>query len=202
MALEKTTNLGIVVEFASLIKEDILARNTRGDALEPMIEPSNRSTFGNLWSTVESSSGVICYENIAGFTIETLVGFGTSGVFGLLAGEGKIIERPCQMAGSTFLEFHKNANGTLFKDRIVMGKARDTVYMLMCIIEIIVTGVAKTLVPKKAFGWNMETMESEFLDDTRTSRGGRVGRKHIVKKSDIFRGVRFRRGGNCTLFGK
>ena len=51
------------------------------------------------------------------------------------------------MARSAFLEFGRQTGRTLIQNWFVMGKARDTIDVFMCMIEIVVTDMAETLVP-------------------------------------------------------
>jgi hypothetical protein len=81
MALEDATDLWVVVKLTTLIKKNVLSRDIGRVMLEPRIKPCDGGTFGNVGRTVEGASGVVCDENIAGFTIEALVGFDTSGIF-------------------------------------------------------------------------------------------------------------------------
>jgi hypothetical protein len=51
------------------------------------------------------------------------------------------------MAGGALLEFHRDADGALFEDGIMVLKTGNTLNMLMGIVKVVITGMPETLMP-------------------------------------------------------
>ena len=95
-------------------------------------------------------------HDVAGFPIESKEGGGACGVFGLLASKDKVdreaLERYSSspsgvVSRSTLFQFGREANGTLIKDRVNVFEGRDAIYMMVCVVQIGITGVSKALMP-------------------------------------------------------
>jgi hypothetical protein len=112
----------------------------------------------------------------------------------------KSMERPCQGTvaelAESFLHFRFNASGALIKDRILSGKARDAIDMLVSIVEIGIAGMAETLMPQQSFSGRMQFVQSKLLEN-------KIG---ILSKIDraimmIIFGERINKGINVASIG-
>jgi hypothetical protein len=87
---EEGANFGIVVELASLVKNDVFVINVRGMGVKPFSKPKKRRALGDTGDAVESGSVVVGDEDVTCFAVDTSVGVFPFCVLGGLSSEGKI----------------------------------------------------------------------------------------------------------------
>jgi hypothetical protein len=148
MTLKESAKFLIVVNFASLVKIDVLARNVGGVLFEPVVKPIKRSTFGDAWSSIKRRSRVVRKQNVPALTVDATIGGCTSLVFGALSSEGKIdgyaLPRDgCFASGvgarRRLLQFGCKADGTRVENWVGQFKMRDTINMLVGSKEVRIT---------------------------------------------------------------
>jgi hypothetical protein len=116
---------------------------------------------------------------VTAFAIYTFVGFATSFVFRGLISKTKVNREALSWSGSraredvargTLLELRRETSGTLVKNGIVVGKARDTINVFVGIEDVPIAWVTKMLVPEEAFRSHVKFVQVEFLDGQQWSR--------------------------------
>jgi hypothetical protein len=201
---KKRDDEGVAIEFPSLVEDSIFVVNVRRVFGKPGAKPVERGTFGDTGGAGEERSGMISDENVTGFTIVTGVGPLALEILGLLSSESKInAEALVGDSGLTrgivtsglFSEFGSEADGALIKDGVMVLELRNTINVMVGVVQVFIAGVAETLVPEESFGTGSEAMGNE----SRVQRGqeGKV----VPKGMDgaiMGGGVRRerRRGGN------
>jgi hypothetical protein len=129
--------------------------------LEPGLEPVQRSTLGDTGSAVQSRSGMVCYQDVAGLAVKTTIGGSMDFVFGALSCESKVYKETL-LRNSSFacaigarrrlLELGGKTNRTGIKNWFRFLEMGDTFNMLVSSMKIGVTGMAELLVPQQLFG--------------------------------------------------
>jgi hypothetical protein len=171
---KEVANSRIMVQFATLVQNDILVIGSWGMAVEPRTKPVGGTALGDPSGTVEGTGRVICDHNVARFPIQAKEGSRTGFVFGLLSGKSKINGEALEWDGggtsgvvacSAFRQFCRKANGTLIEDRVNVFESRHPINVMVCIVQVAITGMAKALVPEKMFGADAQFVKVKFLGD-------------------------------------
>ena len=83
--LKKLLHVRVVVQFASLVKKNILVATARGMFLQEMAEPVDRGSLGDACVAMFHAGEMVSDEDPACLTIEAQVIFRAGSILGLLA---------------------------------------------------------------------------------------------------------------------
>ena len=178
VALEEGSDLGVAIKFTALVHVDVFMGTRRGMMTQEMIEPVDGGGFAAAGIAIKVTGEVVRYQNPACFTIEALVEGGSGGIGGgcaskrevdgqTLKGDGGCAGRMGASGGLGL--FGSNAGGAEVEDRVMVGKLGDTVNVAMGIVEVMIAGMAKALVPKETISAGAERKDG-------SQRTGRLGR--------------------------
>jgi hypothetical protein len=163
----------IFIKLAALVEVHVLVLDGRtwGVTFEERANPDDGSTFVDSGFTVKTTGEMVASKNVTGLTIEACIVEGTFLVLGLLPGEGKIKAQsliryssfPSSVGSrSAFLHLGLDANRAGFENGVCMMKLGDAIDIFMGSIKMFITDVIEALMPKKAFGRNMQLLDLEF----------------------------------------
>ena len=164
----------MVVEFTALIKEDILVGTSRAVVFEEVSQPSHRSSFGDSGVTMEAACVMIGNQDPSGFTIEANKFSLALLVSGAGAGEGEVDGEAlvcpggclgCVRTSRLLGHLSLDADWAFIKDGISSRELGDTLDGVVGIVQVIITGMPKALVPEKSFRLCLEGMDGGGLVD-------------------------------------
>ncbi len=139
-----------------------------------MTEPSNGGSLRDTGVTKVVAGEVVGNKDPTGFTVQAKVFGDTFGILGFGTGEGKVDRETLErllgnhcgvVAGRVFALFGLDTSRALVEDRIMMLKLGNTFDMLMGIVEVIITGVSKALVPKETFSGSANLVDRGSAGD-------------------------------------
>jgi len=163
---KELADLRVLVEFTTLVEVHILIRALRSMVFQEVTKPVDWRGFGDAGITVKTTGVVVSHQDPASFAVETNVIFAPFVIIlGLHAREGEINGKALIGADSNassvgsgrfLLLLGTDASRALFEDRVHVFELRDALYKSMRIVEVVVTGVAETLVPKEALSSGLD----------------------------------------------
>ena len=171
-ACEELLNVRVVEQLTTLVKEDILVTGAGGMFLEEMAKPVNGCSFGDAGVAMFHAGEVVGDEDPACFAIETQVVLFTGRVLGFLSSKGKINGKALvgflSSAGgvgtsSFFSLFSTNTGGALIQDWVHVLELGDPFDMFVGVVQVVIAGMAKALMPEEAFGRSFDSSEGGVL---------------------------------------
>jgi hypothetical protein len=191
--LKESTDLWAVVKFTTLIHVNVLVGNLWRVAREPLSEPVNRGTFGDVNGAVESAGIVMFDEDKTRLTIDPFIGGGARLILGGLPSKRKVDGEALirssglhrrHMSRRTLPHFVPKTGRAAVEDRIMVLEGRDANDVLVRVVEVIITAMSKSLMPEKTIRLNGEFMQKKRTLD---GVGGTIGVGHKGMEAGVER---------------
>jgi hypothetical protein len=127
-------------------QEQHICHQGQGNECQAICMPLKGKTLGDTCDTIKRRSMVVNNEYVTGFPVDSSVDVLLFGVFRGLTGESKVNTRGIK-AARLLAELSSIAGRAKIKDGVLVRKVWYPINMLMYVVHIFITGMAKMLVP-------------------------------------------------------
>jgi len=172
--MEETDNLRVPVKLTALVKDNIFASAGRGMCCKEVAQPVDGGGLGDSGITMVHPSEVVSDKEPASLTIDANVVRAMGFILGLGARKGEVNGQslvgqggsPSGVGTSRFFGLlGTDASRAAFQDGVHVFELRDTFDMLVGIVQVVITGMAKAMVPEKSLSGSFDSLYRGVLMD-------------------------------------